>query len=41
MKDIIMIIMNNIIAAILAISSDEGAYERYKRYRRIIEEENK
>lgn len=42
MKDIIMMIMNNVIAAILAISNDEGAYERYKRYRRIIkEEENK
>lgn len=39
MKDIIMIVMNNVIAAILATSNDEGAYERYKRYRRIIQEE--
>lgn len=42
MKDIIMMIMNNVIAAILATSNDKGVYERYKRYRRIIkEEENK
>ena len=39
MKDIIMMIMNNVIAAILATSNDEGAYERSKRYRRIIKEE--
>lgn len=39
MKDIIMMIMNNVIAAILATSNDEGAYERYKRYCRTIKEE--
>lgn len=39
MKDIIMMIMNNVIVAILATSNDEGVYERYKRYRRIIKEE--
>lgn len=39
MKDIIMMIMNNVIAAILAIGNNEDVYERYKRYRRIIKEE--